>query len=57
MIKLRFTPKEMNDPNKAFNIFQNKVISISKRKEEVDVKSFYAQLAGLGDRFEECSQR
>ena len=40
MIKLRFTPKEMNDPNKAFNIFQNKVISISKRKEEVDVKSF-----------------
>ena len=39
MIKLRFTPKEMNDPNKAFNIFQNKVISISKRKEEVDVKS------------------
>lgn len=57
MIKLRFTPKEMNDPNKAFNIFQNKVISISKRNEEVDVKSFYAQLAGLGDRFEECSQR
>ena len=57
MIKLKFSPREMNDPNKAFNIFQKKVISISKRKEEVDPKSFYAQLAGIGDRFEECAQR
>lgn len=57
MIKLKFSPREMNDPNKAFNVFQRKIISISQRKEKVDTKSFYAQLAGIGDRFEECSQR
>lgn len=57
MIKLEFSPKEMKDPNRAFNTFQNKVISISKRNEKIDTKSFYAQLAGIGDRFEQCSQR
>lgn len=57
MIKLKFSPREMNDPNKAFNVFQRKIISISQRKEKVDTKSFYAQLAEIGDRFEEYSQR
>lgn len=57
MVKLEFSPKEIRDPHKAFNNFQNKVISISKRKEKIDTKSFYAELAGIGDRFEKCSQR
>lgn len=57
MIKITFTPKQLNNPESAFQYLSKKVISSSKKKEQVDPSSFYAMLTSIGDKFEKNSQR
>lgn len=57
MIKIRFTPKQLTNPESAFQYLSKRVISSSKNKEQVDPSSFYAMLTSIGDKFERNSQR
>lgn len=57
MIKLRFTPKQLTNPESAFQDLSKRVINSTKNKEQVDPSSFYAMLSSIGDKFEKNSQR
>lgn len=57
MIKIRFTPKQLTNPESAFQYLSQKVIKSSRNKEQVDPSSFYAMLTSIGDKFEKNSQR
>ncbi len=51
-MKLTFDPKAIQaNPNKAFKLFEQKVTKSISRKENVNLKSFYAELGEIGDAF------
>ena len=57
MIKLTFTPRQIENPASAFNYLARRVTTSTKQNEKIDLQSFYSMLANIGDSFVKKSQK